>query len=74
MNGYECCETCGVRVNDFKVIDVDTENYIICQPCFVRREEVIKFQETWMKANNITMKDIEKEVKLTTPKSNNEGK
>lgn len=70
MDIYECCETCGMRINDFKVIDVELEPYIICQPCFNHREEISKFREQWMKDNKISMKEIEKEVKLQSNKSN----
>ena len=74
MDIYECCETCGIRINDFKIIDVELEPYIICQSCFNIREEISKFQQQWMRNNNITMKEIEKEVKkevkLQSNKSN----
>jgi len=62
-NIYEYCETCGDKINDFKVIEVEKDAYIICQPCYKRRQELLAFTEKWMKDNNIKMKDIEKEVR-----------
>lgn len=64
MDNSEPCESCGERINDFKVIEVEQEPYIICQECYKHREELNKWVENWMKLNNITMKDIEKEVRL----------
>lgn len=69
MDNKEYCESCGNKIEDFKVIDVEQEPYIICQKCYKEREELLNFTQKWMKDNNVNMKQIEKEVKLQNKQS-----
>jgi len=59
----EYCESCNSLIDDFKVIEVENDPYIICQECFKYREKLNQFAEEFMKKNKITMKDIEREVR-----------
>lgn len=47
-NLFEPCESCGKKINHFKVIDVENEPYIICQPCFDHREKLNKMLEQFV--------------------------
>ena len=68
MSNKEDCESCGRNIEDFKVITVEEEPYIICQACYKHRQDLLDYMEKWMRDNKITMKDIEKEVKRQNSK------
>jgi predicted nucleic acid-binding Zn ribbon protein len=64
----EECESCGDKIEDFKVITVEDDPYIICTKCYKHREELLNYMDKWMRDNKITMNDIEKEVKKQNSK------
>ena len=68
MDNKEACESCGNKIEDFKVITVEDDPYIICPPCYKHRQELLDYMDKWMKDNKISMKDIEKEVKKQNSK------
>ena len=68
MDNKEECESCGNKIEDFKVITVEDDPYIICPSCYKHRQDLLDYMEKWMRDNKITMKDIEKEVKKQNSK------